>query len=190
MDQVSIRFAQETDLAVLLEIYQPYVEETAISFEFAVPTLSEFKKRYVSVSAVFPYLVAEYNGKLVGYAYASAFKQRQAYSWDAESSIYVDRNYQHSGIGSKLYDRLESILTKQGIVNLFACVSCQALNLTVNASIRFHQQRGYQLVGLFRQCGYKFEQWHDIAYLVKCLNQPIQNQPSVLPVTCFRKETD
>ena len=132
---IVIETVKLTDAARLLEIYRPYVEKTAISFEYKVPTLLEFEQRIKTTVAKYPYLVAKDGNQIVGYAYTSAFKQRAAYDWAVETSIYVDVNYCGQGIGSALYRELEKITKKQNIINMNACISSDNQD-----SISFHKK--------------------------------------------------
>ncbi|MBP2623267.1 GNAT family N-acetyltransferase [Streptococcus oricebi] len=161
---MEIRRARREDAAQLLAIYRPYLEQTAITFETQVPTIEEFERRIEKTLANYPYLVAEEAGQLVGYAYASAYYQRAAYDWTVELSVYVDTSKRSKGVGSALYEELEEQLKKQGKVNFLACIA-----LPNEASILFHQKRGYIQVAHFPKIGYKFGRWHDIVWLQKRL---------------------
>ena len=118
----NIRQVQKADAAALAEIYRPYVEETAITFEYEAPSVEAFGERIAQITARYPYLVAEdAAGRPCGYAYASAFKGRAAYDWSVETSIYVLRGLQGRGIGRALYAELEACLRRQNVRNLYAC---------------------------------------------------------------------
>lgn len=120
---MEIRNATSADTRRLLEIYAPYVERTAITFEYDVPTLEDFANRIETIGRKYPYLVAEEGGKIVGYAYAHQFQERAAYQWSVESSIYLDTNDRHHGIGRALYGELERRLRAMGILNMNACIT-------------------------------------------------------------------
>ena len=122
---VKIRIAAPEDAERLLAIYAPYVRGTAITFEYDVPSLEEFTGRIRNTLKGYPYLVAELDGQILGYAYAGHFQTRAAYDWAAETSIYVDRNARKMGVGKKLHQALELALKKQGILNMYACNACQ-----------------------------------------------------------------
>ena len=184
MGNIKIRKVQAGDAAALLAIYAPYVKETAISFEYEVPTLEEFTQRMQKIQKMYPYLVAELDGKLVGYAYAGQFQTREAYAWDVEVTIYVDRELRKSGIGRLLYETLERALSAQGILNVTACIAfpsgeCDDEFLTKN-SVQFHEHMGYRMVGRFTQCGYKFNRWYDMVWMEKHIGAHTQNQPPVV----------
>ncbi|WP_125763387.1 GNAT family N-acetyltransferase [Companilactobacillus hulinensis] len=159
-----IRPVTEEDAQVLLGIYAPYVLDTAITFEYEVPTIEEFVSRIKSISKKYPYLVAEDAGKVVGYAYADTYNSRDAYNWTVEISIYVDSQFRGQGIGKMLYHELEQKLLQQKIVNILACITEQN-----TSSIRFHERMGYELVGTFKKVGFKFDTWYDIVWMQKKL---------------------
>lgn len=119
--EITIRIAKEEDAEELLAIYAPYIEHTVITYEYDVPTVEEFRGRIRHVLERYPYLVAEVNGEICGYAYASAFHERPAGGWNVETSIYVDQNKKEMGIGTKLYDMLEKIFlyrTENSVYNM------------------------------------------------------------------------
>lgn len=169
---MGIRVAQLADAAQLLEIYSPYVTETAITFETEVPTVSEFEKRILETQEKHPYLVAEGNGRILGYAYAHPYYGRAAYAWTVELSIYVDQAARAKGVGSALYNALEEALAEQGVLNFLACIS-----FPNEPSIAFHLKRGYEQVAHFKHVGYKLGEWRDIVWLQKslgCTKEPLQ----------------
>jgi len=162
---IEIRSATEVDAPALLEIYAPYILNTAITFEYRVPTIEEFSSRIKSISQKYPYLVAEDDDKIVGYAYASTYNSRDAYNWTAEVSIYIDEQSRNQGIGSRLYKELERRLLKQNVVNLLACITEQN-----TSSVSFHEKIGYKAVGTFKKVGFKFDTWYDIIWMQKKLS--------------------
>ena len=161
---MKIRPVKETDAQGILDIYTPYIANTAITFECDIPHLAEFKHRVNQTAARFPYFVAEDSGNIVGYAYASTYYDRTAYDWTAELSIYVRQDIRGKGVGEQLYTVLENALKEQGFVNLLACIS-----LPNDASIHFHLKNGFKKVGFFEKIGYKLNQWHDIIWMQKRL---------------------
>jgi phosphinothricin acetyltransferase len=165
-----------------LEIYAPYVEHTAITFEYEVPTVAEFKNRIETTLKKYPYLVAEKDKELLGYAYAGAFKERAAYDWAVETSIYVRMDLKRQGIGSFLYATLEKALKAQGILNLNACIAyavCEDEFLT-NDSVYYHEKQGYIKVAHFHKCGYKFNRWYDMVWMEKIIGEHTDNQPRIM----------
>lgn len=133
-EKFNIRLANANDAEELLKIYTPYVTDTAITFEYDVPSLEEFTQRIINISKKYPYIVAERSGEIVGYAYAGAFKERAAYDWAVETTIYVKQGCTASGIGRKLYAVLEKLLGKQGILNLNACIALLTQKPKMNIS--------------------------------------------------------
>lgn len=179
--EIKIRTAKIEDAQTLLDIYHYYVEETAITYEYEVPTLEDFQSRIVHILEGYPYLVAESEGKIIGYAYAGQFHPRKAYGWNVETTIYLDRNCRKQGIGSRLYSLLEEILKAQGIVNALALITPPRTELeqATYGSMRFHEKMGYHLVGRIENSGYKFNQWFDTVYMEKMLNAPTQNMQNI-----------
>ena len=157
----------QADAEALLRIYAPYVRETAITFEYEVPSPEEFQSRIRRTLEKYPYLIAEREGHCVGYAYAGAFHARAAYDWAVETSVYVERGLRRQGVGQRLYTALEEILTLQNILNLNACIAYPAEEdpYLTRDSADFHQRLSYQLVGRFHQCGYKFGRWYDMIWM-------------------------
>ena len=163
---MNIRLATPSDAATLLAIYAPYVENTAITFEYEVPTIEDFANRIEKTLGKYPYLVAEEDGLILGYAYASTYYARAAYDWAVELSVYVSQDARGKGVGSKLYDTMEKMLEQMGYIHFLACIS-----LPNEDSIAFHTKRGYQQVAHFPRIGYKFNRWHDIVWLQKSLEK-------------------
>ena len=162
-----IRLATSKDSKELLEIYRYYVEHTAITFEYETPSIEEFRQRIKNTLLRYPYLVAEEEGKILGYAYASPFKERAAYDWSVETTIYVNKDMKKQGIGKKLYLALEEILKKQHVINLDACITDPAIEdeyVTKN-SVQYHTHLGYHMVGKFYKSGYKFGRWYDMVWM-------------------------
>lgn len=166
-----IRPAVPEDAARLLEIYAPYVEETAITFEYDVPTTEEFRERIEHIRARYPYLVIERGGVIQGYAYAGVFKDRAAYSRSCELSIYLDRNARGRGCGRMLYEALEAELGRMGMVNLYVCIAdpiAEDAYLTKNSE-QFHAHLGFRKVGEFHKCAYKFHRWYNMIWMEKLI---------------------
>lgn len=168
-----LRVARLDDAENLLKIYAPYVKKTAITFEYEVPTVAEFRKRMKKTLSRYPYLVAVKDSNIVGYAYTSAFVGRAAYDWSAETTIYLQEDQHKTGIGRLLYQALEDISSVQHILNLNACIGYPEVEdayLTKN-SAQFHTRLGYTLVGKFHKCGYKFGQWYNMIWMEKLLDK-------------------
>lgn len=157
---MKIRLATLNDCKQILNIYKPYVEQTSITFEYIVPTIEEFEQRFNNISSFYPYLVAVENDKVIGYAYASRYRLREAYNWGVELSIYLDSQVHHQGIGTKLYSSLLNILKIQGFFKAYACITYPN-----PMSINFHEKYGFNHIGMFPKTGYKFDKWLDTAWL-------------------------
>lgn len=187
---LQIRTVTEQDARELLAIYAPYVENTAITFEYEVPSVEEFKGRIRRIQERYPYLAAEADGEIAGYAYVSAFHERAAYDWAVETSIYIKADKKGMGIGKKLYQVLERILQEQGILNLNACIAYpgngEDEHLTRD-SVKFHEHLGYRLAGEFHQCGFKFNKWYNMIWMEKHIGIHMENQP---PVKRFEEVKD
>ncbi len=264
MGERTFRVARPEDAEALLAIYAPYVEETAITFEYEVPSVEAFRARIVHTLATYPYIVAveeqeanaaagrvdgasascldraEANAgtahvdgssvssapasgagevteahrtseRIIGYAYVGRLHERAAYDWSVETSIYVDRCARKHGLGRQLYERLEAILRAMNIISVNACIAYPGTMNTVAAADRlqdahidigdpntadrarkdprkgsadsgadigedpylntnspdFHAHLGYQLVGHFHACAYKFDRWYDMIWMEK-----------------------
>ncbi|MBQ6232992.1 MAG: N-acetyltransferase [Clostridia bacterium] len=173
MSRASIRPAAPEDAESLLGIYAYYVEHTAISFEYEVPSPEEFRSRIVHTLEQYPYLVLEEDGVIRGYAYAGPFKGRAAYRFSCEMSIYLDPAAKGRGYGRLLYEALEAELGKRGILNLYACIGDPIVEdetLTRNSE-QFHRHMGYTKVGEFHRCGYKFGRWYNMIWMEKMIGE-------------------
>ena len=181
MGVITIRTAVQQDAKVLLEIYAPYVKKTAITFEYDVPSVEEFARRISKVLQKYPYLVAEVNGEPVGYAYAGTFKERAAYDWAVETTVYVREDMKKSGIGRALYTALEEALAVQGILNLNACIAFPENEdeYLTRDSVMFHERMGFREVGRFHKCGCKFGRWYDMVWMEKLIGEHVENPPAV-----------
>lgn len=168
----SIRLIEPTDCAGVLEVYRPYVERTAYTFEYVVPTIDEFADKIQTITSKYPWLVAEHNGKIIGYAYGSTHRARTAYQWSPESTIYVAEDFHGSGIARILYEALLSILKLQGFYNVYAGVL-----MSNEKSVKFHKALGFYEVGIFRNIGYKLGAWHNNLWLQLHLAEHTQEPP-------------
>ena len=184
MDRYIIREAVTNDANDIQAIYAPYVEQTAVTFEYNVPSEEEFCRRIETIKQNYPWIVAERvsvddgtsgieKGQILGYAYASTFKPRDAYQWAVETSIYVDSSMKRCGIGRMLHDNLEQRLKAQGILNMNACISFinHEDEYLTQDSIRFHEQLGYKKVAHFHLCGKKFGRWYDMIWMEKIIGE-------------------
>jgi phosphinothricin acetyltransferase len=190
LNDISIRTASEADAAEIREIYTPYVNDTAITFEYDVPPVEEFAARITRILQSYPFLVAEREGQIIGYTYVSVFRTRAAYDWAVETSIYLRQDCRQEGLGKRLYLLLEEILKKQHILNMYACIAYTAKDdphLT-NDSVAFHEHLGYMVIGHFSKCGYKFNTWYDMVWMEKLIGEHDDEVKAVIPFTEVRAE--
>ncbi|MGP6140597.1 MULTISPECIES: GNAT family N-acetyltransferase [unclassified Jeotgalibaca] len=182
-ESITIRPATAEDAKDLLGIYAPYVLQTAITFEYEVPTVEEFSNRITHTLQKYPYIVAVENNEIIGYAYASPYGTRKAFDWSAEVSIYLDSNQRGKGLGGKLYTALEEMLYKQNIINVYACIAetDEESDYLNHASQRFHTKRGYKKVAHFKKAGHKFKEWFDIIWMEKQLRDHPDEAQSIIP---------
>jgi phosphinothricin acetyltransferase len=177
--------ATEADAEEILKIYSPYVTDTAITFEYDIPSVAEFSRRIRNTLQMYPYIVALGEGRIVGYAYASAFKERAAYNWSVETTVYLKQDCRGRGLGKKLYLTLEDLLKRQNIINLNACIAYTSVEdeHLNNTSTAFHEHLGYSKAAYFTKCGYKFGTWYDMIWMEKMLGEhPVTPDP-VIPIT-------
>lgn len=180
---VEVRVATIEDAEQIQQIYAPYVENSAITFEYLAPDVDEIRRRMIEKMRKYPWIVAVEDGLVVGYAYAGTFKARAAYDWSVETSIYVRRDIRTRGIGRALYTELERILKLMGITNLNACVAYTEKDTPwlTQGSVRFHEKLGFRQVGIFKQCAYKFDRWWDMCWFEKHINEHAAGTPAVIP---------
>lgn len=182
METVTIRDARLEDAGRIQEIYAYYVANTAITFEYDIPSVEEMRSRMARIMQRYPYLAAESGGVVQGYAYAGAFIGRAAYNWSCQLSVYLDRELQKCGMGGMLYRALEERLGRMGITNLYACVACPVEDgdeyLSRN-SAGFHAHLGFSPAGEFHKCGYKFGRWYNMLWMEKVIGKHHAEQPPV-----------
>jgi L-amino acid N-acyltransferase YncA len=154
-------------------IYEPYVSGTAISFEERTPDARELAARIERIQRTHPWLVAEDSGEVIGYAYGCPHRQRAAYRWTAEVSVYVPHEYHHRGVGRALYSELLELLRSQGFY-----MACAGVTLPNDASVGFHESFGFIAVGVYRRIGFKFGRWWDVGWWQLGLRTPGDEQPS------------
>ena len=180
-----IRIATERDVPEILSIYAPYVQNTTYSFEYDVPTQEAFLERFRTITAQFPWIVWEEDGRILGYAYGSAPFARAAYRWASESSVYLRPEAKGRGIGRALYTALEQILAYQGFMVNYAIVTSENLS-----SLAFHEKLGYHTAGQFSGCAFKFGKRLGIIWMEKEIKKA--EIPSKFPDTwpCVRQDAE
>ncbi len=183
-----IRSAKLSDAAAIAEIYGWYIRNTAITFEYDVPTAQAFARRMEGIMQKYPYLVVQQEGKILGYAYATSYIARQACDWSCEVSIYLAPDQTKQGLGRRLYEKLEVSLKAMGIVNMYASIACTDVQdpYVNDNSLNFHAHMGFKPVGIFRNCGYKFGRWYHLQWVEKTIGN---HGKDMLPVA-FRKERE
>lgn len=168
-----IRRASSSDAAAIHQIYRPIVRDTHISFEQTVPTPGDIASRIDTTLSQYPWLVCELDGRLAGYAYASAFRLRAAYRWTAETTVYIHADFQRRGISRALYSSLLAILREQGY-----CSAIGVIALPNAGSIRAHEALGFRKVGVLKNVGYKANAWRDTGWWqIELRPAPTQPQP-------------
>lgn len=160
-----IRLAQEKDAAALLEIYKQYID-TTVTFEYELPSKEEFQRRIREYSKDYPYFICTENGRCVGYVYAHRAQERAAFQWNAELSIYLDKNCHSKGAGTVLYEMMFEILAKQGVKTLYGLVTTPNPN-----SVKLHERTGFQLAGTYHNTGFKANQWCDLLLYEKQIGE-------------------
>lgn len=180
---ITVRNATLDDAVRIAEIYEYYVNCTAISFEYDAPTPKEIRRRMEKTMERYPYFVVERNGVVEGYAYAGPFVGRPAYGWACETSIYLSHTARKCGMGRALYEVMEKALQKMGVLNVYACIGLPEQDdeyLTRN-SANFHAHLGYKQVAQFYKCGYKFDHWYHMIWMEKIIGTHGEKQPQVIP---------
>lgn len=160
----AIRWAGPDDAAGCRAIYEPFVLDTAVSFETSVPTVAEMGARIAAALESHAWLVAVVDGDVVGYAYASAHRSRPAYQWACDVSVYLAPSARGQGLGRALYSGLFSRLVERGFVTALAGVA-----LPNDASLGLHRALGFEVVGTYRNIGFKLGRWHDVCWLQRSL---------------------
>ncbi|KZC39586.1 MULTISPECIES: GNAT family N-acetyltransferase [Rhodanobacter] len=170
----AIRTARDEDAAAIHAIYAPSVSAGTATFETELPGVDAMRERLRARLKHYPWLVWEEAGEVLAYAYAGRFRERAAYDWIAETSIYVRADAQRRGIARQLYGALLDVMRQQGITQAVGVIT-----LPGAASVAMHEAMGFQPAGVWRQCGYKLGQWWDVGVWQKEL-QPAANPPAAV----------
>lgn len=166
LNSMDIRTARAEDAGDMLEIYAPLVEGTAISFELCPPSIDEFTLRIEKYSKTHEWLIAENSERVLGYAYATPHRAREAYQFSVETSVYVKEGFRAEGIGKRLYTELFARLTQHNFHNAFAGIA-----LPNDSSLALHKSVGFKQIGVFREIGYKHDMWHDVSWWQRRIDQ-------------------
>lgn len=159
-----LRLVKTEDCIPILDIYTPFIKNTPVTFEYEVPSVSDFSERISNIAGKYPWLVCETDGSIAGYAYASMFSERAAYQWSVNLSVYIKEEYQGKGIGRTLYRTLFELLQAMGCYNAYACIAHPNVQ-----SERFHETLGFKPVGVFHNAGYKLGKWHDVIWYERAI---------------------
>ena len=154
-----IRLAEEHDVPGILEIYAPFILETAVTFEEMVPEEDSFWERIQLIMTELPFLVCKIDGRIAGYAYASGYRSRASYRWTKEVSVYVHPDFQRKKVALALYTSLNELIRYQGIADLLAIIT-----MPNKSSVAFHEYLGYRKCGEFSKVGYKLNQWQNVGW--------------------------
>ena len=160
-----IRIAKSENAAGMLEIYKPYILSSAYTFESAVPNIKEFEARIEKYLEKYPCLISFTDGDIAGYAYASSHRERDAYQWTCECSVYVHDRFKGQGVGTQLYKILFEILKFQGFRNVYA-----GITIPNEASEKMHAKCGFELFAVYENIGYKLGSWHNVGWWKVQLN--------------------
>jgi phosphinothricin acetyltransferase len=159
-----IRHATAEDAAGCLEIYAPFVTDTAVSFEQEAPSVEQFAQRIERISRTHAYLVADDDDTIAGFAYAGVHRERHAYRWSTEVSVYLGEAYRGRGLGRALYEPLFALLQEQGYR-----VALAGITLPNEASVGLHRALGFEAIGVYRRIGWKAGAWRDVMWLARQL---------------------
>ena len=154
-----IRPVKSNDAMAICSIYNYYIKETVISFEETPISIKEMESRIRDISTTYPWLVWEEEGKLIGYAYVNKWKERSAYGFSVEDSIYLKQGYEHKGIGRKLLTRILDEVKK---TNIHAVIA--GITLPNEQSVLLHEKLGFKKVAQFDEVGFKCDRWLDVGY--------------------------
>ncbi|MBI0533586.1 arsinothricin resistance N-acetyltransferase ArsN1 family B [Sphingomonas sp. TX0522] len=163
-DALMVRSANVADATAIQAIYAPVVESTAISFEEVPPSVAEMEHRIAATLKDYPYLVAERQGEVTGYAYASQHRTRAAYRWSVDVTVYIADQAHRTGVGRALYSKLIAELADRGFHAAFAGIA-----LPNDGSVALHESMGFAPLGIYREVGRKFDRWHDVGWWQRIL---------------------
>lgn len=172
----TIRLATPADAQGILDIYAPYIEHTSFTFETETPSVQAFAERIQTYLLQWPWLICEINGKIAGYAYAAKHRERTAYQWCVESSVYIHDDFLKAGIASALYTALLKLLALQGYYNVYAVI-----NLPNDRSVAFHEKMGFEFFANYKNVGYKLGKWKTVGWWQLVLHEYIDEPAAPIP---------
>jgi L-amino acid N-acyltransferase YncA len=179
-----IRSITPGDAQAVADIYAPSVSDSATSFEAVAPDAAEIRRRIAELTPKYPWLVFEAGGNVLGYAYASQHRSRHAYQWSADVSVYIQERARNQRVGRALYTALLDLLRRQGYFNAYA-----GITLPNPGSVRLHESMGFTNVGVYSRVGFKFNRWHDVAWLqLRLLENPVPAGAPLVPEKLFGEQ--
>jgi len=179
----TIRIATENDAAAILAIYSPYIESTSLTFETEVPGLGSFTERILTYLDNWPWLVCEIDGIIAGYAYATRYRERTAYQWCTECSVYIHDDFHRAGIARALYTALFEILKRQGFRNVYAVI-----NLPNEKSVQFHESCGFKWFATYEKVGYKLGKWKNVGWWQLSVNEYVDDPAAPIKFSELNKD--
>lgn len=182
MEKTEIRLAALEDAKEIYAIYEPYILNTVISFEYDRVPLEVFEERIRKITSQYPWLVYTIDGEIAGYAYCSLHRERAAYGWDCECSVYIKDSHHKKGIGTILYKALFELVKAQGIYNIYSLIC-----VPNEGSVALHKKFGFTEVGTYFKTAYKFEEWRDLLVMEKRLREPEGAPEKLIPITGLDK---
>ncbi len=183
MSKICFRMATIDDAQDILDVYEPYILNTPITFEFNPVPLDEFKERINRISKQFPYILCVIDDVVAGYAYCSYYLEKEGFSWDCEITVYVDPKYHKRGIATALYKILISLVEKQGYYNIYSLIC-----VPNESSVNLHKKYGFKEVGVYYNTAYKLSKWRDLLVMTKCLREYDINPKKPISVHQVDKE--
>lgn len=178
-----LRLANPSDAKAILDIYAPYIEHTSLTFETEIPSVEAFSKRIESYLQNWPWLVCEIDGIIAGYAYSSRYRERKAYQWSVECSVYIHDNFHNKRVGKALYESLFEILRTQGYNNVYAVI-----NLPNDKSVAFHEKCGFKYFATYEKVGYKHGHWKNVGWWRLVVNEFGDEPPAPIPFAELNKD--
>jgi phosphinothricin acetyltransferase len=172
-----------TDAAGCAAIYAPAVADGVASLEQRPPTEDQMRRRIAAISVRYPWLVAEQDGTVLGYAYASQHRERWAYQWAADTTVYVDPSQHRRGLGRALYGALLPLLVRQGLY-----VACAGITLPNPASVGLHESFGFEPVGVYPKVGFKHGRWWGVGWWLARLREQLDGEMPAEPGPPVRLE--
>lgn len=178
-----LRLAGAQDAEEVLAVYAPYVLNSAATFETRVPTREQFCERMETIMKQFPWIVCTHEGRIVAYAHAAPHREKAAYRWNAEVSVYVEEAHCGRGLAGALYRALSELLAMQGYYTLCACIT-----LPGEKSVALHRAFGFKKTGAMENAGFKLGKWHDVIWMARSLRE--YDAPGSVPIELGAFETE